>query len=125
MEICWANGVKVYHNTVLTDDETNGNGIHHWWEEMTNVHIANNIVRGLIYGDETGVTKENNLTSGIQNSWFVDVASGDLHLTASATPAIDQVTRLTDCPEDFDEQQRPTAAGMADIGVNRSGKMPR
>jgi len=120
MEICWANGVKVYHNTVLTDDETNGNGIHHFWEEMTNVHIANNIVRGLIYGDEPGVTKENNLTSGIQNSWFVDVGSGDLHLTASATPAIDQVNRLADCPEDFDEQQRPTAAGMADIGADES-----
>jgi len=117
MEICWADGVEVYHNTVLTDDPENGSGIRHFWEELS-IHIASNIVRGRIWGDEGGVTKENNLTSGIQDSWFADVDTGDLHLTASATPAIDEVDRLADCTADFDEEVRPTGAGMCDIGAD-------
>ncbi|MBE9565364.1 MAG: hypothetical protein IMF16_01265, partial [Proteobacteria bacterium] len=118
LEICWATDVKVYHNTILTDDPENGNAIHHWWEELVNVHIASNIVRGLMYGDESGVTKENNLTSGIQDSWFTDVNTGNLHLTSSATPAIDEVDRLPDCTTDFDEEVRPTGAGLCDIGAD-------
>ena len=118
IELCWINGTQVYHNTVLTDDPVNGKGIHYHYNELLGIHIANNIVRGMIWGDPGDVTVENNVTSGIQDSWFVDVSSGDLHLTAQATPAIDQVNRLADCTTDFDGEDRPTASGMTDIGAD-------
>jgi PKD repeat protein len=114
IELCWINGAKVYHNTLLTGDSLEG--IHYHWEELLGIHIANNIVRGDIYGDPGDVTVENNITSGILDSWFEDVATGDFHLTSLATPAIDQVDRLADCVEDIDEETRPTAAGMCDVG---------
>jgi PKD repeat protein len=116
IELCWINGCKVYHNTVLTDDPVNGKGIHYHYNELLGIHIASNIVRGMIYGDPGDVTVENNITSGIEDSWFEDVSTGDLHLTALATPAIDQVDRLADCVEDFDQETRPTESGMCDIG---------
>ena len=118
IEICWADGVKVYHNTVLTSDSENGNGIHYHWRGLSGVHIANNLVRGRIHGDQEGVTVENNLTTGIEDSWFADVSSGDLHLTPSAAPAIDQVDRLADCLTDFDEEPRPAEPGMCDYGAD-------
>jgi len=118
IELCWVNGTKVYHNTVLTDDPVNGKGIHYHYNELLGIHIASNIVRGMIWGDPGDVTVENNVTSGVLDSWFDDVSTGDLHLTALATPAIDQVDRLADCTEDFDQEDRPTASGMADIGAD-------
>jgi PKD repeat protein len=118
IELCWVNGIKVYQNTVLTADDS-GKGIHYQWNTLENIHIANNIVRGQIYGDEgADVTLEGNLQTGIQDSWFNDVATGDLHLTALATPAIDEVNRLADAPTDFDQEERPTTPGMTDIGAD-------
>jgi hypothetical protein len=104
IEISWARGVKVYHNTVLTPSG-NGSGVHYHWNEISDLDIANNLVRGRIYGDEGGVTQRGNVTAGIGDAWFRDVASGDLHLTPAAKLA--PVDRLPDCPTDFDQQPRP------------------
>lgn len=46
---------------------------------------------------------------------------GDLHPTADATPAIDEVTRLADAPGDFDAQTRQAGSGQADIGADEFG----
>jgi len=118
IELCWVNGVKVYQNTVLTPNDA-GKGIHYLWNTLLGIHIANNIVRGMIYGDAgADVTLEGNLNSGILDSWFTNVSTGDLHLNSSATPAIDEVNRLADAPTDYDLQDRPTAPGMTDIGAD-------
>ena len=101
IEICWADGVKVYHNTVLTPDAESGSGIHYHWQEITGVEIRNNIVRGRIHGDEGGATEAGNITAGIEDAWFRDPAEGDLHLTAAAAPAIGKADRLAECPGDF------------------------
>ena len=118
IEVCWASGVKVYHNTVLTPDPDRGRGIHCHWRELTRIHIANNLVRGRIYGDEDGITKEGNLTQGIADHWFRNVAEGDLHLTAAATAAIDQADPVPGCSTDFDGDPRPAARGQADLGAD-------
>ena len=108
IEVCWADGVKVYHNTVLTSDEQSGSAIHYHWRQLADIEIRNNVVRGRIYGDEGGVRKAGNITAGVEDKWFQDAAAGDLHLTAAASPALGAVDRLPDCPEDFDgEARRP------------------
>jgi hypothetical protein len=104
IEICWARGVKVYHNTVLTPSQS-GSGIHYHWNEISDLDIANNLVRGRIYGDEGGVIKHGNVTAGIEDGWFKDVAGGDLHLTGGAK--VGKASRLSGCSEDFDGETRP------------------
>jgi len=118
IEICWARGVKVYHNTVLADAPGKGWGIHYHWQEISDISIANNIVRGRIFGDEGGVAKENNLTEGIEDAWFRDAADGDLHLTAAAAAAMNRADRLSDSPTDFDGGERPAEEGKADLGAD-------
>ena len=59
-----------------------------------------------------------NLTNA-QPAWFVDAAAGDLHLTAAATPALDQTLRLADAGEDFDADLRPDTA--VDLGADERG----
>ena len=120
IEVCWADGVRVYHNTVLAD-VGKGWGIHYHWRELSNVHIAHNIVRGRVFGDESGVVSENNVTDGVEDSWFRNPAEGDLHLTAAATAAMDTVGRLPDCSTDFDGEERPPEGTEADVGADEYG----
>jgi len=116
IEICWADGVKVYHNTVLTPSERGG-AIHYHWQQITDIEISSNLVRGRIHGDEGGVTKAGNITSGVEDKWFKEAAAGDLHLTAAATPALGAVDRLPACPEDFDGEAR--GAKGTDAGADQ------
>ncbi len=104
IELSWVRGAKVYHNTVLTPD-ANGKGIHYHWMEISGVEIANNLVRGDIFGDEGNVSKRDNVSTGVPDSWFRDLASGDLHLAPAAQIA--RVARLPDCPDDFEGAARP------------------
>ena len=119
IELCWARGVKVYHNTVLTPDPDRVFGIHYHWQELSDIHIAGNLVRGDIVGDEGGVTSEHNLTTGIEDAWFTDAASANLHLTPAAAPARQQMDRLPDGPTDFDGQERPATPGHTDLGADQ------
>jgi hypothetical protein len=86
IEVCWARGVQVHHNTVLTANEQGG-AIHYHWNELSGITITDNIVRGRIFGDEGGVTVKDNVTAA-KDGWFRDVASGDLRLTAEGTAAV-------------------------------------
>jgi hypothetical protein len=58
-----------------------------------------------------------------QTSWFVDAASGDLHLVATATDAIDQAASLADVTDDFDGDARPIGPAP-DIGADEYGVPP-
>jgi hypothetical protein len=111
IEISWARGVKVYHNTVLTPGE-NGTAIHYHWNEISGIEIANNLVRGRIYGEEGGVTKRGN-ASPARDSWFRAIAEGDLHLTPDGAAAAPREARVADCLEDFDRKPRPE---QTDVG---------
>jgi hypothetical protein len=108
-------GARVLHNTVLL----RGNypyAIEARWALTTGVEVRNNLLDGTVFlRDGASATQSGNVTSA-QPEWFVDEASGDLHLDASATAAIDQVTRLADAVDDFDASDRPSGSGEADIG---------
>ena len=91
--------------------------IHYHWRQLADIEIRNNVVRGRIYGDEGGVRKAGNITSGVEDKWFKDAAAGDLHLTAAATLALGAVDRLADCPGDFDGEAR--GAKGTDAGADQ------
>jgi hypothetical protein len=108
---------SILHNTALTMGRY-PNAVEVRYAGATGVVVANNLLDAAIQPrDGANPSVAGNLT-GATPGWFVDVAAGDLHLTPAATPAIDQVTRLADAPDDFDAQGRPTAPGLADIGAD-------
>jgi hypothetical protein len=60
-----------------------------------------------------------NLTNAAQ-SWFVDPASADLHLVATASQAIDQASSTPRVSDDFDGHLRPVGS-HPDIGADEFG----
>ena len=54
-------------------------------------------------------TVANNVTSA-QSSWFVNAATGDLHLAAIATAAIDKAAAHPSVATDYDAESRPQGA---------------
>ncbi len=116
IEVCWAKGVKVYHNTVLADVGKKW-AIHAHWRELRDVDVAHNLLRGRVAVEGETVVR-GNVTNGIEDSWFRNVADGDLHLTMAATAAVDRTDALPECPEDFDGESRPCEAGRADVGAD-------
>jgi hypothetical protein len=111
---------SVLHNTALTIGRY-ANAIEVRYQGAAGVAVSNNLLDGAIQArDGAAPSLSGNLLDALPG-WFVDLASGNLHLTATATPAIDQVTRLADASDDFDAQGRPDGAGQADIGADEFG----
>jgi len=71
---------------------------------------------GGTYATETG----NIVGSSVSRDWFVDWASGNLHLTEQATAAIDAAASLADVPCDYDGGARP-AGDAPDVGADEFG----
>ncbi|HYF51878.1 MAG TPA: PKD domain-containing protein [Planctomycetota bacterium] len=121
IEVCATDanyGVRVYNNTIWTDDPTFGNAIHCLYD-IIKADIRNNIIRGRTYGDLSRVAKSNNVESGIASNWFVNVTTDvDLHLTANATPVINTAVPLVDVPSDFDGNSR---GAQPDCGADELG----
>ena len=57
-------------------------------------------------------------STGAQPEWFVDEATGDLHLLPSAGAAMDQLDRLEDCGDDYDGVVRPASPSTVDLGAD-------
>ena len=55
--------------------------------------------------------------------WFADAASGDLHLTSTASGAIDQAATLANVSDDYDRDARPIGAAP-DVGADEYGAPP-
>ena len=107
----------VLHNTVLTMGRY-PNAIEVRYQGATGIVVANNLLDAAIQPRDGAVPDESGNLLDAVPAWFVDAAAGDLHLTAAAAPAIDQVARLADATDDFDAQTRPAGAGLADIGAD-------
>jgi hypothetical protein len=78
---------------------------------VTDGEIANNIVRGqptLV----AGASAHHNLFGDVSSALFTDTASGDFHLLASATTAIDQGAVLASVFSDFDLIPRDAAPDL-------------
>jgi hypothetical protein len=110
-------GSSILQNTALTMGRY-PNAVEVRFADATGVRVENNLLDAAIQArDGATPTLDGNLLDAVP-AWFVDIAGGDLHLNAAASPAIDQVTRLADASDDFDGQTRPDGAGQADIGAD-------
>jgi hypothetical protein len=115
IEICWADGVEVSHNTVLAD-VGKGWAIHCHWRELRDVRVRNNLVRGQILGEE-GMCASGNVAASVDDAWFRDAARGDLHLTDLGSKSVAREPRTEGCDKDFDGEARAekTLAGADEV----------
>ncbi|HEV7490035.1 MAG TPA: hypothetical protein VGO25_04465 [Rhodanobacteraceae bacterium] len=111
---------SVLHNTALTMGRY-PNAIEVRYAGAAGVVVENNLLDAAIQARDGATPIESGNLLGAQPGWFIDIGTGDLHLTANAIPAIDQVTRLPDAIDDFDAQTRPACANQADIGADEFG----
>ncbi|HJT98280.1 MAG TPA: hypothetical protein VJ696_08185 [Rhodanobacteraceae bacterium] len=110
----------IVHNTALTSGRY-PNAIEIRYDGATGVVVANNLLDAAILPRDGAVPAVSGNLTDAERAWFVDVETGDLHLTAAANAAIDEVTRLADAVDDFDGATRPGGAGLADIGADEFG----
>lgn len=110
-----AENVRVYHNTVYTDNYFNS--IEYRFSGSTGIEIVNNLTNKYIAErDGASATLESNFTDATFLH-FVDVANGDLHLDENVPEIIDQGKPLEDVEYDFDCESRPMGEGY-DIGAD-------
>jgi len=107
----------VLHNTVVLSG-TYDNAIEYRFAGSSGLIIANNLAdAGIVGRDGATGSVSSNLTSA-QADWFVNAASGDLHL-AAGSPAID-AAYSSGTLFDYDGQSRPTGA-TSDVGADEFG----
>jgi chitodextrinase/pimeloyl-ACP methyl ester carboxylesterase len=114
-----ARNAKVYNNTIIL------NNTFPWTIEYRYAtyngdicgDIRYNLTDGPILRRDGGTANlESNITDA-ESDWFVDIANGDLHLSANATDAINKVPYIDDVADDFDAHARPFGT-LADIGAD-------
>jgi hypothetical protein len=115
-------GTHVFHNTIIQNG-TYPTAIEYRFSTTTGVEVKNNLTDGLIIARDgaQGVVSNNNTAA--TPSMFVNAAAGDLHLTSSATAAIDQGVYLPEVPTDLDGDRRPIGAAV-DLGADEFAGVP-
>ncbi len=96
-----AHGTEVHHNSVASTQTPRSSSIE-WRFPNTLAEIANNLASSVLKPRDGGVA---NLTTNIEDaslSWFAEIGAGDLHLTESASAAVDGGTALPPGAADFD-----------------------
>ncbi len=114
----YSRDVEISHNTVIQ------NGTFPWGTieyrfGSTSAHIANNLTDGPIWDRGGSAVLAGNIVNA-PPGWFVDMAAGDLHLTAAAVAAIDSATAGVTVTDDFDGHFRPTGDN-SDVGADEYG----
>jgi len=82
--------------------------------------VANNLLDGTIGIRDGGSATQSHNYVGAASTMFVNAASGDLHLSASALGAIDQGATLANVTDDWDGELRPQGNAY-DIGADERG----
>ncbi len=113
---------QVLNNTLYLSG-TYRSPIEYRYAGTRNVLIANNLVDGAITSRDGGTATLRTNVQGAGPGNFVNLAGGDLHLSALAAGAIDQGTALADVVDDWDGQVRPQGSGY-DIGADERGPAP-
>jgi hypothetical protein len=103
MELCWTNNLKVYNNTIYSDDASYFRTLHVNGSVTTGLKFWQNILRGAVLYSSGGTadTTGSIIGSSPAASWFVQPLNGDLRLTASATPAINTGAVLAEVTNDY------------------------
>jgi len=118
----YARDFKIYHNTVILNNTFPWGAIEYRFS-VTSGDIRYNLTDAPLWQrDSASANLVGNITNALP-SWFVNAASGDLHLLAAATAAIDQAATLTDVADDYDGQDRPNGQ-TPDIGADEYGVSP-
>ncbi len=137
LELCYTLNVEVYNNTIYRTGSPWsadwGRTVHIYdnaAHPTTNLTIENNIIRGAVLDNSTGMWSSAALaamgnivdTAGtfVLPEWFVDPDNLNLHLTELAIGAIDMATLLAAVPEDIDGGPRPVGA-FPDMGADEYG----
>ncbi len=123
--ICFWNAcnARALHNTVYTADPAHTFSSIEWRFPNTTAEVINNLVNHTMRPrDDASATQSGNLTNA-QPGWFVNAASGDLHLVPMATQAIDQVTVPPGVADDIDGNPRPIGSA-SDVGADEYGTPP-
>jgi len=121
IEMVHASGWLVAHNTALL---LNPDGVT-WGMEArfsdSEGTFAYNLTNMSIWHNRDGAQGAvvGNVTTA-QSDWFVNAASGDLHLLSSATAAIDQAAPLAQVTDDYDGDVRPIGPAP-DVGADEYG----
>ncbi len=114
---------RALHNTVCTADPAHTFSSIEWRFSNTRADIINNLVNDTMRERDGAIaTQPGNLTNA-QTSWFVNAASGDLHLVPTTTSAIDQVTAPSSVADDYDGDLRPIGSS-SDVGADEYGAPP-
>jgi hypothetical protein len=108
-------GTKVYHNTILTNSN-----VFKAIEVRFNTagaEIRNNLTDAPLGSRDGGSSTQSGNLLTATASMFVNSASGDLHLQATATAVIDRVPALDSVTDDIDGNPRPSGTAY-DIGAD-------
>lgn len=109
---------KVLNNTALTSGRY-PNAIEARYAGATGVQVTANLLDAAIQPRNGAMPVLDNNLGNAQAGWFADPASGDLHLTPAASPAIGHATALADAVDDFDGQLRAPGINGSDIGADQ------
>ena len=114
-----ASGVQVDNNAVVI--QRYWGPIEYRFAGSSNLVFRNNLVnRPIQRRDDAPQAPGSNNLDRVEAPWFRDFATGDLRLTAAATPAIDAGQTLESFHDDVDGRPRPQGSGW-DIGASEFG----
>ena len=103
IELVWADNTSIHHNSVYASDP-DFLAIH-YFQKISRLSLANNLVRGRISGEGEEVSSTGNIT-GNPEGCFVNPEIGDLHLTRSAYQALGKGVKILTVTDDIDKQKR-------------------
>src|SRR6266550_2626853 len=115
--IAWNSpGTQIDHNTVLLNSNE-FYAVEFRFPTTTNATARNNLADAPVHlRDSATATQSGNLLTAVPGM-FVNPSTGDLHLLASATNAIDKAATLGTVTNDFDGDLRPKGAS-SDVGAD-------
>ena len=115
----YARDVEISHNTVILNGTFPWGAIEYRFAS-TSATISNNLTDEAVWQrDGASGPVVGNIVDA-EREWFESAPSGNLHLVATATPAIDAALAGTSVVDDFDGHFRPIGAA-ADVGADEYG----
>ncbi len=109
-------GSKILHNSVLAAG-TYPNAIEVRYAATTGVEVRANLLDAAVQARDGAAPLLSDNETGALPAWFVDVAGGDLRLTAAALPALGAVERSPDALSDFADWPRPAPPARTELGA--------